>query len=223
MLHSPTRFLSQVATEAINQQWWGPASPMLGLWAAEPVQASHFHLSPSPAAQIEDGYGGGTSHPNPGSHEDLVSLLVVTHELCNWAQPPCKEGPGTVTVPFLGRKIAAGFNPLIPTSASLTAFSFSMCICTWMQKDDQRKPAVGGCTFSKFCHFSIPLPASPSLHPLALPLCQGATHREAKWKREITRGKTVLIKRNREDKQLRVVWAGVTFFLILIILRLFAQ
>lgn len=75
---------------------------MLGLWAAESVQAPCFHLSLAPAAQIEGARGGGTSHPNPGSHEDLGSVLVVTYDLCNLAQPPGKEGPGTVTVPFLG-------------------------------------------------------------------------------------------------------------------------
>lgn len=51
-----------------------------------------------------------------------MSVLVVTHELCNSAQPPCKEGPGTVTVPFPGRKLAAGFN------STNSHFSITVCI-----------------------------------------------------------------------------------------------
>lgn len=136
---------------------------MLGLWAAESVQASHLPLSLSPAAQTEDAHGGGKSHPNPGSQEDLVSVLVVTHELCNPAQPPCKEGPGTVTVPFPGRKLAAGFNSTNSLFSITDCIFLSVCFCTRMQKDGQRKPAAGGCTFSQFCHFSIPLPASSLL------------------------------------------------------------
>lgn len=86
---------------------------MLELWAAESVQASHFHLSLSPVAQTEDAHGEGTSHPNCGSHEDVVNVL---------AQPPCKEGPGIVTVPFPGRKLAADFN------STNSHFSITDCI-----------------------------------------------------------------------------------------------
>lgn len=51
-----------------------------------------------------------------------MSVLVATHELCNLAQPPCQESPGTVTVPFPGRKLAAGFN------STNSHFSITDCI-----------------------------------------------------------------------------------------------
>jgi len=98
----------------------------------EPVQALQPPFIPPPqqvsSSQIKDARGGGTSCPNPWSHEGPASIPAVTRELHNPARPPCKGTPGTATVPFQGKEMLT-LIALISTSASLFVFSFPICSC----------------------------------------------------------------------------------------------